>query len=134
MEEIGKNSQPAVPEDRNGRREESLVDRLCKGDHSVEVGLGPVRTAKLFQEAIDREYVHIRFTQTRGGTELGFRLDREKSDFSKADFCKGIGTVHVEGSLTLDYVRVRCIADIDLGTLAGRGQLMKLEGEKAPAA
>ena len=33
------------------------------------------------------------------------------------------GTVHLEGGLTLDYVKVRCIADIDLTTLAGQGHL-----------
>jgi len=34
--------------------------------------------------------------------------------------------VHLEGKLTLDYVRVRCIADIDLKTLEGKGRLEKI--------
>ena len=88
------------------------MDRLCEGEHPVETGLRPEKTVKLFKEAIDRNYVHIKFTATRGGTELGVRLDTDKCDFSKADFESGIGSVHIEGSLTLDYVRVRCIAEI----------------------
>jgi len=120
---------PAPPPDRNEPREKSLVDRLCEGNHPVEVGLRPERTTKLFKEAIDRDYVHIRFTQTKGGTELGFRLDRGSSDFSAADFVNAKGTVHVEGNLTLNYVKVKCVADIDLSTLEGMGHLVKIESK-----
>jgi uncharacterized protein YbdZ (MbtH family) len=128
MEELAKNPPPPTPPpDRNAPREKSLVERLCEGDHAVEVGLRPEKTLKWFKEAIDRDYVHIKFTQTKGGTELGFRLDRTASDFSAADFENGVGTVHVEGKLTLDYVKVKCVADIDLSMLAGRGRLVKLE-------
>ena len=128
MEEFAKNPPPSPPPpDPNAPREKSLVDRLCVGDHLVEVGLRPERTARLFREAIDRNYVHIKFTQTKGGTELGFRLDRDASVFSAADFENGKGTAHVEGNLTLDYVRVKCVADIDLSTLQGKGQLVRLD-------
>jgi uncharacterized protein YbdZ (MbtH family) len=128
MEEIAKNPPPPPPSsDPNKAREMSLVNRLCEGNHPVEAGLRPEKTVKLFKEAIDRNYVHIKFTKTKGGTELGVRLDREACDFSQADFDKGSGKVHVEGNLTLDYVRVRCIADIDLATLEGEGRLEKVE-------
>ena len=128
MEEFAKNPPPPpAPSDPNRPREVSLVDRLCGGDHAVEVGLRPEKTLKLFKEAIDRDYVHIKFTQTKGGTELGFRLDRAASDFSNADFENGVGTAHVEGNLTLDFVNVKCIADIDLNMLAGKGRLVKVE-------
>src|SRR5262249_4449441 len=128
MEELAKNPPPPTPPpDPNAPREKSLVDRLCEGNHAVEVGLRPEKTLKLFKEAIDRDYVHIKFTQTRGGTELGFRLDGSGSDFSAADFENGVGTVHVEGNLTLDYVKVKCVADIDLGMLEGKGRLVKIE-------
>jgi uncharacterized protein YbdZ (MbtH family) len=127
MEEFAKNPPPPRPApDPSAPREKSLVERLSEGEHLVEVGLRPEKTVKLFKEAIDRNYVHIRFTQTKGGTELGFPLDQQASDFSKGDFDKGMGTVHVEGALTLDYVKVRCIADIDLNTLSGTGHLNKI--------
>jgi hypothetical protein len=48
-------------------------------------------------------------------------------DFSKADFENGSGIVHLEGGLTLDYVKVRYIADIDFKTLEGTGHLEKVE-------
>jgi len=128
MEELAKNPPPPTPPpDPNAPREKSLVERLCEGDHAVEVGLRPEKTLKLFKEAIDRDYVHIKFTQTKGGTELGFRLDRSASDFSAADLENGVGTVHVEGNLTLDYVNVKCVADIDLSMLEGKGRLVKVE-------
>lgn len=103
------------------------MDKLCEGEHRVEAGLRPEKTVKLFKEAIDRNYVHIKFTDTRGGTELGVRLDRDRCDFSQADFENGAGSVHIEGGLTLDYVKVRCIANIALNTLEGRGSLVKAE-------
>jgi uncharacterized protein YbdZ (MbtH family) len=128
MEEMmAKNPPPLPPPAPSRPQEKSLVDRLCEGDHLVEVGLRPEKTVKLFREAIDRNYVHIKFTKTRGGTELGVRLDREACDFSRADFDRGSGAVHVEGNLTLDYVKVRCIADIDLATLEGKGRLEKVK-------
>ncbi len=104
-----------------------LPVRLSRGDHPVEVGLRPERTVNEFKAAIDRGYVHIKFTTTRGGTELGVRLDTVASDFTTADFTNGKGRAHIEGTLTLDYHRVRCIADIDLATLAGTGHLQVLE-------
>jgi len=128
MEEMAKNPPPpAPPPDPNRPREPSLVDRLCEGKHPVEVGLRPEPTVARFKEAIDRNYVHIKFTQTRGGTELGVRLDRDRCDFSEADFELGTGSVHVEGDLTLDYVKVRCAADIELPSLEGKGYLVKAE-------
>jgi uncharacterized protein YbdZ (MbtH family) len=130
MEEMAKNPPTTPPPlDPKRPREKSLVDKLCEGDHPVEAGLRPEKTVKLFKEAIDRNYVHVKFTKTKGGTELGVRLDRDSCDYSRADFERGIGTVHVEGELTLDYVKVRCIADIDLDTLEGKGHLVKMEVE-----
>jgi uncharacterized protein YbdZ (MbtH family) len=127
MEEMAKNPPPPPPPpDPNRPREKSLVDKLGEGDHPVEAGLRPEKTVKLFKEAIDRNYAHIKFTKTKGGTELGVRLDREACDFSQADFDQGSGTAHVEGDLTLDYVRVRLIADIALATLEGKGHLEKV--------
>jgi uncharacterized protein YbdZ (MbtH family) len=134
MEELAKNPPPLPPPDPNKPRGKSLVDRLCEGIHPVEAGLRPEKTVKLFKEAIDRNYVHIKFTKTRGGTELGVRLDRENCDFNDADFENGKGMAHIEGQLTLDYVKVRCVADIDLNTLEGKGHLAKVEIGTAIAA
>jgi len=128
MEEMAENpSPPPPPPDPNRPREKSLVDKPCEGDHPVEAGLRPEKTVKLFKEAIDRNCVHVKFTKTSGGTELGVRLDRDACDFSRTDFENGTGSVHIEGALTLDYVKVKCIADIDLISLEGKGHLVKAE-------
>lgn len=128
MEELAMKPPPPAPvPERMEQRRNSLIDLLCDGSHAVEVALRPERTVKLFKEAVDRDYICIKFTQTQGGTELGFHLDEDTSDLSKANFESGKGPVHLEGNLTLDYVKIKCIADIDLSTLAGMGHLVKVE-------
>ena len=97
--------------------------QLCEGEHPVEVSLSPNKTVEALKQCIDRNHVHIRFADTKGGTELGFALNAEGTDISQADFNKGTGSVRLVGNLTLDYVKVRCIANIDLDTLGGRGHL-----------
>lgn len=44
-----------------------LVQRLSQGEHPVEASLRPQKTAASLKESIDRGYVHIKFTQTKGG-------------------------------------------------------------------
>jgi hypothetical protein len=101
-----------------------LVERLALTEQRVVVG-GPTPTLNDLQERIEAlGYVFIKFTGTRGGTDLGVTLDKAATLTSQADFTQGTGQVHVEGTLVLDYVPVRCIADIDLATLSGIGRLV----------
>jgi hypothetical protein len=72
-------------------------------------------------------YVFIKFTGTRGGTDLGVRVDKSATRTDQASFENATGTVHVGGTLTLNYIKVRCVADIDLATLRGTGHLVILE-------
>ena len=72
MEELA-NNPPAAPPVTPSEPQESLVDRLSTGDHLVVVTLRPNASAKALQEAIDTGYVRIKFTETKGGTELGVR-------------------------------------------------------------
>ena len=65
----------------------------------------------------------VKFTDTRGGTELGVRLDRQACAMGEGDFSAGTGTVHLVGKLTLDGVPVTCAVDISLETLSGQGCL-----------
>lgn len=119
--------EPPAPAPAPQPQGKDLVTRLSEGLHSVEASLRPERTAGALKERIDLGYVHIKFTETRGGTELGVRLDRDAVDISQADFDEPSGKVHLEGALTLNYVKVRCIADIDLQTLAGQGHLVPVQ-------
>jgi uncharacterized protein YbdZ (MbtH family) len=127
MEELAKNPlPPPPPPDPNRPREKTLVEKLCEGDHPVIASLRPEKTVRAFKDRIDMGYVHIKFTETKGGTELGIRLDRNTLDLSQADFENQAGSAHLEGDLTLDYVKVRCIVDLDLKTLAGKGRLVRV--------
>ena len=116
---------PAEPEPGEpfAGEEESLVSRLSRGEHPVEISLLPQRSAAALAEAIDRGYVFVRFTDTRGGTELGVELDRAASDLADADYETGHGRIRLVGDLTLDFEPVRCIAEIDLATMSGSGRL-----------
>jgi hypothetical protein len=127
MEEAASRPAPAPAPAPPQPQGDDLVKRLSQGDHSVEVGLRSEKAADAFRQAVDRGYVHIKFTQTRGGTELGVRLDRDATDLSRADFDGVKGVAHLVGDLTLDYVKVKCIADIDLETLSGKGHLEPVE-------
>lgn len=67
---------------------DDLVGFLSEGNHPVEAGVRPEKSVELFEEAVKRGLVHIRFTDTRGGTELGVPIDEEASDLQ-------IGRAHV---------------------------------------
>jgi len=102
---------------------ESLVERLSRGEHPVEVSIRPEPSGPALQEAVERGYVFVRFTDTVGGTELGVRLDPAASDLAGADFTAATGRIRLVGDLTLDFEPVRCTAEIDLATMTGTGSL-----------
>ena len=108
-----------------------LVERLTK-EQVVEVSLRPEQRHDLFKAAVDRGYVHIKFTKTKGGTELGVRMDAAKCDLSKVDWEKGTGTAKIVGGLILNYVRVKCHATVDVAKFAGTAHLEIIE-EVTPA-
>ena len=125
MEEMAKNPPPPPAPD-PAPQGPSLVERLCVGDHRIVVAQRPEPSVKALKEAIDAGYVRVRFTETKGGTELGFKVDKDASDLSSANFEDGTGKVRLVGGLTLDYTKVRCYAEIDLKTLEGTGHLEKV--------
>ncbi|MFJ5310262.1 hypothetical protein [Streptomyces sp. NPDC088350] len=99
-----------------------LTERLTASQLIVIGGAEPT-VEELRKRTGEMGYVLVKFTETRGGTELGFPLDREATDLSRADFDNSTGTVHLEGHLVLNGDQVRCIAEIDLATLSGTGRL-----------
>lgn len=100
-----------------------LPHKLADGRHRIVYRPKRADARTELKEAIERKHVHVLFSETRGGTELGFGLDEARSDLSKADWEAGEGTVHLEGTLKLDGVPVRCVADLDLTTVEGQGHL-----------
>jgi hypothetical protein len=109
-----------------------LTQRLTV-DQPVIVGGSEPTVEELRNRTGEMGYILIKFTGTRGGTELGFPLDRDATDLSAADFDSGTGTAHVEGNLILNDDPVRCIADIELATLKGTGRLALEEKVEAAA-
>jgi hypothetical protein len=103
-----------------------LVERLSNGRHAVEASLRPERSVKALKECLDRGWVHVRFTGTRGGTELGFPVDAALTQLADADLEQERGRVKLVGALTLDYVKVRCVAELDLPSLEGQGWLERV--------
>jgi hypothetical protein len=104
-----------------------LVQKLADGDHKVVITAVRDDALGELKAAIERGYVHVKFTETRGGTELGFRLDEEHSKLDGGDLDKGQGEIRLAGNLNLDGVDVRCVADVDLAKLEGKGHLEILE-------
>lgn len=113
-------SEPPDPRD-------SLVDFLCDGDHPVEASLRPENSTERLKDCVERGYLHIKFTDTRGGTELGIQLDRDSIDSARARFAEGSGTTRLAGELTLNYRKVRCVAVLDILTCSGKGHLEAVE-------
>lgn len=107
-----------------------LPHKLAKGEHKVIFPSRLDDPLQELQDCIERDYVFVKFTETRGGTELGFRLDPEHSDLSGADWDNGAGTIRMAGDLTLDYVKVRCVGNIDISSMEGTGHLVILEEER----
>ncbi|MBD2895150.1 MbtH domain protein [Actinomadura sp. RB99] len=105
---------------------DELTERLTTEQPVVMGGAQPT-VEELHERVGDLGYCLIKFTETRGGTELGVRLDRDATDTSAADFDKGTGSVHIEGFLILNDDPVRCVADLDLATLKGTGRLMLVD-------
>lgn len=103
---------------------DTLVGRLSQGRHPVATSR--YKTASELGACIERGFVLVKFTGTRGGTELGFRVNPDHTDTTGANFTEGLGMVRVGGDLTLDDVKVRCLAQIDLQSLTGEGFLEPL--------
>lgn len=105
-----------------------LVQRLSEGKHEVVIGHRDEQYEEIKQR-IEDGYIHIKFTQTRGGTELGINVDLNNTNVKELDFTNGKGMLHVEGTTNLNYNQVRCIADIDLETRKGEGFLQVVKEE-----
>jgi uncharacterized protein YbdZ (MbtH family) len=107
-------------------RNPSLVERLSSGRHRVEAALRPGRTLK---DCLERNCVHIRFTQTRGGTQVGLQLDKSTRLVALADVDNGRRAVHLEGELILDHAKVRCVVDLDVASLCGEGYFIPVNDD-----
>jgi len=122
-----KRERKARAEKTPGKKElNELVVRLTK-EQPVETAR-PEKTAQGLKERIDRDYVHVMFTNT--GTEIGIQLDRRDCRFDDGNFEEGTGKVRLVGGVTLNYDKVRCVAEVDLATCEGTGHLEPVDDEE----
>ena len=105
-----------------------MVKRLSEGKHEVIIGHRDEPYDEIKQR-IEDGYIHVKFTQTKGGTELGINVDLDKTNVEDLDFDKGEGSLHIEGTTNLNYNEVRCVSDIDLKTRKGEGYLEIIKEE-----
>lgn len=104
----------------------SLVERLSADPSGVKLLIPAGEAAEDLKRILDSGYVYIQFTETAGQTKLRVKLTASSCDLSRADFTRRVGSAHLEGELTLDFKKVRCIVDIDIQTLTGEGLLKVL--------
>jgi hypothetical protein len=103
-----------------------LVDRLSKGEHEVTIGHENESNEDI-KKRIENGFIHVKFVNTKGGTELGINLDLEKTKLDEFDSAIKSGVFHIEGTTNLNYVQTRCIVDINLSSRNGKGRLEVLD-------
>ena len=83
---------------------DDLVQRLCAGEHAVEVSLRPKRAPKRSRSASTGVCPYqVRRHQRRYRT--GGQTRYQATDLGQADFAQQSGQVHLVGGLTLNYVK-----------------------------
>ena len=102
-----------------------LVERLANGKHQVVIG-SRGESYEEIKQRIEDGYIHIKFSQTKGETELGINVDLSKANLAQLDFINGTGVLHIEGTTNLNYHPVRCIAEINLSERKGEAYLVIL--------
>jgi len=107
-----------------------LVQKLSNGQHRVILRPGGKDPMAELRRRLDAGYLHVYFPDTKGGTELGVHLTPAALDAGKADFDNRSGSLGLAGILKLDYVPVRCSAQVELSTLEGTGRLEVLTEEE----
>lgn len=98
---------------------------LSQGEHQVELSLGadPKEGHERLRQVISGGAINLKFTETKGGTDLTIALDREECILLPLELGQSKGHVRLVGRLTLDYTKAKCIATIDIDTLSGRAHL-----------
>ena len=107
---------------------DDLVERLSK-KQPIDFESRTETLDEIKERLTEMKFVFVTFTETSGGTELGINVDSDLTKIENADFNKGTGTIHVVGTCTLNYQKVRCIAEVDLSTKKGTGYLEPLDSD-----
>jgi len=100
-----------------------LAHRFSQGTHQVTYRPRHGRARSELCADVERQYFHMMFMDAAGEIEFGFPSDRARCDFSGANWEAGDGSIHIEGELGLNGSPARCIVDLDLRTMQGRGRV-----------
>lgn len=99
-----------------------LVRQLSQGKHRI--ALDRYGSAVELRSRIEGGIVLVKFIDTAGGTELGVRVERNSVIYRTANVDLGADTVQFDGHVTLDFMRVQCHSEVDLGSMSGEGYLV----------
>jgi uncharacterized protein YbdZ (MbtH family) len=116
---------PPLPEPLPADEAPALVDRLSGQDHRVEIRTRAEDRVAYLQERLELGYVYVHFPDTRGGTELGLKLDSDSAAKAIKQL-KVLDDIELDGRLVLDDVPVMCRVRLSPADLAGRGGLTKI--------
>lgn len=72
--------------------------------------------------AVENGYILVKFTKTKGGTELGCNTKNDDTE-NRCVVDEQNRTVEIRGRLKLDYTPVRLVAKVSLDTFKGEGHL-----------
>lgn len=106
---------------------DELVERLSIGKHPVVFEKQSKEMQEVRHRLMELKFVFVKFTNTRGGTELGINVEDNFTCLDNANLEEGTGNIRIAGWCILNYHKVRCIADIDLATREGIGYLELLD-------
>jgi hypothetical protein len=102
------------------KEQEVIIIRYCDNDKP---------NVQKLQRAVQNGYVLVKFTSTKGGTELGCNVKNEDPKCT-VQFDHANKRVTIRGRLKLDYTPVRLNATVNLDTFKGTGYLEVIEDWK----
>lgn len=100
---------------------DTLIDFLGNGQHPVILEQRISEQNDLFKK-LREGFVFIRFTDTKGETELGVNLIPSECNLEDL-FKEKSKKAHLVGTCELNFVPVKCVVEVDLDNRAGLASL-----------
>ena len=101
----------------------TLIERLLATEHSVRLTFPP-GDAPPSRDIITGQF-YLLFPNTKGCTEIHFRFDDQLEPSAIENLDNRSGWLHIEGTATLDGVRIFCRAVIAADTLSGTARVYR---------
>jgi uncharacterized protein YbdZ (MbtH family) len=112
----------------DARRINETVYPFTQEPHPVTIDWSPEATVADIKDGIEHGFIPIAFVEAPDLPGVGIMIDHEATDLSGANWATAQGSIRLEGQGTIYAVgKVRVVADINLSTRTGRGQISILE-------